>query len=136
MNTKATILALSALLCGATHAADVLVRQPQRQLLDNQSSARPRPIQPRNLRTKKAMKTKAPQTVYFRLCALLLSSTFAYADTLYVSNYGNNTIEEFSQNGSSSLFANSGLNAPMGLAFDNSGSLYVANYGTRSEEHT
>ena len=45
----------------------------------------------------------------------------------YVANYGNNTIEEFNSSGTGAIFANTGLDEPIGLAFDSSGNLYVAN---------
>lgn len=62
------------------------------------------------------------------LITTLLSVLASRADTLYVSNWGNNTIWRFTAEGSGSLFANSGLNHPTGLAFDCAGNLYVANY--------
>ena len=51
------------------------------------------------------------------------------ADTIYLSTYNLNTIVEFDSSGSQSAFAtaSSGLNYPLGLAFDSSGNLYVAN---------
>ncbi|MGD0649674.1 MAG: NHL repeat-containing protein [Verrucomicrobiia bacterium] len=62
------------------------------------------------------------------LVCFFLGNGFAHADTIYVANSGNNTIEEFDSSGTGSVFANSGLNHPHGLAFDSSGNLYVANY--------
>jgi len=53
---------------------------------------------------------------------------------IFVSNSGNNTIEEFDSSGVGVVFANSGLNDPQGLAFDSQGNLYVANYGNNTIE--
>jgi parallel beta-helix repeat protein len=53
----------------------------------------------------------------------------------YVSNDGNNTIEKFDAAGDDlGTFANSGLNNPIGLAFDPSGNLYAANSGDSTIE--
>ena len=46
---------------------------------------------------------------------------------LYVANAGLSTIEKFTPGGVGSVFANSGLFLPIGLAFDGAGNLYVAN---------
>ncbi len=51
-----------------------------------------------------------------------------------MSNYGNNTIEEFNSSGVGTVFANSGLSGPQGIAFDNNGNLYVANSGNNTIE--
>ena len=56
------------------------------------------------------------------------------ADTIYVSNSGNNTIVKYDSAGNSSVFASEGLSDPQGLAFDNSGNLYVANVGNNTIE--
>jgi DNA-binding beta-propeller fold protein YncE len=56
-----------------------------------------------------------------------------------VANYGNDTIEKFNSSGVGSTFAAYSTNgvgqylqAPIGLAFDSSGNLYVANHFTAS----
>lgn len=49
-------------------------------------------------------------------------------DNLYTGN-SYSTIEKFGANGLGSIFANSGIDNPAGLTFDNSGNLYVASYG-------
>jgi hypothetical protein len=54
---------------------------------------------------------------------LLLSDRMVIAADLFVSNFGSNTICEFTPSGSQSTFA-SGLNGPVGLAFDSSGNLF------------
>ena len=60
--------------------------------------------------------------------AVMLGLTSAVqSQTVYVSNYGNNTIEQFTPDGVGSVFASTGLDHPNGLAFDNAGNLYVAN---------
>src|SRR5438067_2389192 len=56
------------------------------------------------------------------------------ADILYVTNQANNTIEKFTTSGSASVFANSGLSNPRGLAFDSAGNLYVGNAGNNTIE--
>jgi sugar lactone lactonase YvrE len=63
--------------------------------------------------------------------SLLSHSLRACAGTIYVSTGGLNTILEINSNGSHSTFAtaSSGLNYPVGLAFDNNGNLFVANSG-------
>jgi sugar lactone lactonase YvrE len=55
----------------------------------------------------------------------------AFADTLYLSTANLNTILSFNAAGNASTFAGavSGLNDPLGLTFDGSGNLYVANSG-------
>src|SRR6267142_1647901 len=59
---------------------------------------------------------------------------FAPAQSLFVANAGDDTIEEFayvagtlSTNGTIFADSDSGLNGPQGLAFDSSGNLFVAN---------
>jgi hypothetical protein len=56
------------------------------------------------------------------------------AGDLFVANYGNNTIEEFTPGGVGTIFANTGLNGPTALGFDSAGNLYVANYWANSIE--
>lgn len=52
---------------------------------------------------------------------------------IYVSNFGGNTIREFSPNGTDlGIFARTALDGPHGMIFDSSGNLYVANNGTAS----
>jgi uncharacterized repeat protein (TIGR03803 family)/T5SS/PEP-CTERM-associated repeat protein len=63
------------------------------------------------------------------LSALLLLAALgtSRAGNLFVANYGNNTIEEYSSTGTDlGSFASSGLNCPVGVAFDTNGNLYVA----------
>ena len=63
----------------------------------------------------------------FGAAALLASLAVCCADTLYVSNWSGNTIEEFTADGVGSVFASAELSNPNGLAFDSTGNLYVAN---------
>jgi hypothetical protein len=60
--------------------------------------------------------------------------TLCRADILYVSNFGNNTIEKFASGGVGSVFANTGLSGPIGLAFDSTGNLYAANVSDNTIE--
>jgi DNA-binding beta-propeller fold protein YncE len=70
------------------------------------------------------------------ICILLGFGLVARADVLYVSDEGNpppnvynaGVIYEYASNGTRSAFA-TGLDSPIGLAFDSSGNLYVANSG-------
>src|ERR1017187_1026180 len=78
--------------------------------------------------------TQAARWGAFTLILILTAAFFVVpaagrADTIYVSNMGDNTILKFTSNGVGSVFASAGLNAPQGLAFDSAGNLYVANYG-------
>ncbi len=55
--------------------------------------------------------------------------------SLYVSNYSGNSIEKYSSTGTDlGVFANTALNGPSGLAFDQSGNLYAANLAGNSIE--
>lgn len=63
------------------------------------------------------------------LVCFLFTNVRAYADYIYVSNSGNNTIEKFDSTGADlGVFTSSGLDNPNGVAFDSGGNLYVANY--------
>ena len=57
--------------------------------------------------------------------AVLFIATNVQAQNLFESDYGSGQINEFSPGGSQSTFA-SGLNQPVGLAFNNAGNLYEA----------
>jgi sugar lactone lactonase YvrE len=76
----------------------------------------------------KIMKVEKCRTALLTLTVLaLMSNGLAYADNIYVSCYGDGTIEKFDSSGNGATFA-SGLDHPTGLAFDRSGYLYTANY--------
>lgn len=54
------------------------------------------------------------------------------ADVFFVT-MSDNTVRKFDTDGNAlGVFANAGMNDPRGLAFDASGNLYVANYGTNT----
>jgi sugar lactone lactonase YvrE len=73
--------------------------------------------------------TKALNLGLVALICFFFGTGFAHADTIYVGVYnGSSTIEKFDSNGHGTVFASTGLSNPQGLAFDNSGNLYVANY--------
>ena len=60
---------------------------------------------------------------------------FDSSGNLYVNSYRGDTISEITPNKSISTFA-TGLNSPFGLAFDDSGNLYVSNQGDTISEVT
>jgi DNA-binding beta-propeller fold protein YncE len=53
---------------------------------------------------------------------------------LYVANLGGDTIEKFNSSGVGTVFASSGDNGSMGLAFDSAGNLYAANFSNNTIE--
>jgi sugar lactone lactonase YvrE len=63
--------------------------------------------------------------------AVLLVATRIHATTIYVADTGNNAIKKYTD-GVVSVFANTGLSAPEGLAVDSEGNLYVANLGNNT----
>jgi sugar lactone lactonase YvrE len=81
---------------------------------------------------------------YYRIFANDLASpsgvAFDKAGNLYVAeggNSGNESIVKFAPDGSSSVFATTGLNDPQQIAFDSAGNLFVANgEGNTIEEYT
>jgi sugar lactone lactonase YvrE len=71
------------------------------------------------------------------LCASLAGRV--QAQTLYVANSAvhsseSPSIEEYAPDGTPSVFADTGLNNPSGLAFDSAGDLFVTNYGNNTIE--
>jgi sugar lactone lactonase YvrE len=63
------------------------------------------------------------------MAAVVLAGGSVRADMLFVSNAGANAIQRFSTDGGAgTLFADTGLNNPQGLAFDVAGNLYVDNF--------
>jgi sugar lactone lactonase YvrE len=58
--------------------------------------------------------------------AVLLMASGAAAQNLFISNYGAQNIYEYTPGGAQSTFA-SGMNYPLGLAFNSAGDLFVAN---------
>ena len=84
-------------------------------------------------------KVKAPSRALFLGIAVpacfFCAGGFAHAGNLFVSNYNNNTIEEYSSTGANlGVFADTGLSEPQGLDFDSSGNLYVGNWGSNTIE--
>ena len=57
----------------------------------------------------------------FALCLLLARQGTSRGDNLYVANYNDSTIEKFDSSGVGTVFASSGLNVPIFLAFDSAG---------------
>lgn len=77
--------------------------------------------------------TPAVNTTLLALSLLLAVPSAGRAANLFVANSRANNIVEYTSsggvlNGNGTVFANAGLNYPVGLAFDNAGNLYVANY--------
>ena len=62
------------------------------------------------------------------IAVLLAAQPSIQADVLFVSNSFDNTITKFTPDGVGSVFANTGLQQPEGLAFDSLGNLFVANW--------
>lgn len=58
----------------------------------------------------------------------LICGGIARADSVFVTDTANGTVEKFDSSGNPTIFA-SGLSSPTGLAFDSAGNLYVANAG-------
>ncbi len=73
------------------------------------------------------------------VCALALSAASllipasAHADILYVANKLDSTVAKFTSGGVGSVYlgVGSGLNNPVGLAFDSAANLYVSNQDNR-----
>ncbi|HVM61502.1 MAG TPA: hypothetical protein VMV72_11620, partial [Verrucomicrobiae bacterium] len=74
---------------------------------------------------------KATFIVFLVVCGLCRPPFQAHAQTVYVPTFNLNSILQINSAGSVTTFttASSGLNYPGGLAFDNSGNLFVANSG-------
>jgi hypothetical protein len=66
--------------------------------------------------------------------AALAAPAASPADTIYVSDTGHNRIEKFTSGGVGTVFANTGLDVPSGLAFDSADNLYAANQGNNTVE--
>jgi sugar lactone lactonase YvrE len=75
-------------------------------------------------------KPQLPVNRSTQIClAVLFFTVPVQADTIYVSNFGNNTISKIAFDGKVQTFA-SGFASPYGIAFDGSGYLYAANGNT------
>lgn len=66
------------------------------------------------------------------LCAII-SCGIARADSIFVADEGDNTVQEFSGDGAVT-YVNSGLNEPIGLALDSFGNLFVGNFANNTIE--
>jgi sugar lactone lactonase YvrE len=75
------------------------------------------------------MKRHAPTAAVWT--AALLLATASHATTIYVSNSGDNTIEQYTD-GVGAVFAHTGLSFPEGLAMDSAGNLFVSNRGNNT----
>jgi DNA-binding beta-propeller fold protein YncE len=60
-------------------------------------------------------------------CVLVLSAIPVQADTIYVATYFDASIWKYDTDGTGSLFAGATIFGPSGLAYDQTGNLYVAN---------
>jgi hypothetical protein len=60
---------------------------------------------------------------------LILLTALAQGQNLFVSDWGSGNIYEFTPGGTQSTFA-SGLDHPVGLAFDSAGNLFEADHGS------
>jgi len=69
------------------------------------------------------MKLKLSLNISVGLLALV---SFASADTLFVANFGVNSITKYDADGNGSPFTNEFINGPEGVAIDSSGNLYVS----------
>src|ERR1019366_8818061 len=77
------------------------------------------------------------RTLCLSALSLMLASglgTPCRAGILYGTCDSSNTIEEFTPGGVGSVFANTGLTNPVGLAFDSAGNLYGANIANNTIE--
>lgn len=70
------------------------------------------------------------------LCALLggAAACAAPPQSLYVVNYGAGGISDFDAAGNGAVFPGSGMSAPVGLAFDPAGDLFVSNISSSTIE--
>ena len=64
----------------------------------------------------------------------LLSLGMAGADSFYVTNFGINTITKYDRDGNGSLFTDSFVNGPSGIALDASGQVYVSTQNNTIEK--
>jgi dipeptidyl aminopeptidase/acylaminoacyl peptidase len=71
---------------------------------------------------------KFSSTLLIVTAFISLASAIVHADNIYVSSISDGTIVKFDSSGNKSTFA-SGLNWPVGLAFDRNGNLYVGTFG-------
>src|SRR5437773_12370717 len=76
---------------------------------------------------------KSSKVSYLICTALVFCGTLAHADKFYVTSAGNNIVELYGPSGNGSVFANSGLSNPVGIAYRN-GFIYVANQNNNTIE--
>ena len=69
------------------------------------------------------MKFKLSWQIFYSLFAF---ASLAPADTLFVANFGVNTITKYDATGNGSSFTSAFVNGPNGVALDSSGNLYVS----------
>jgi sugar lactone lactonase YvrE len=76
------------------------------------------------------MRSKTHRAALLILTVLvLLTSSLAHADNIYVSCYNSGKIMKYDSSGNGTIFA-SGLNNPTGLAFDSKGNLWASEQGS------
>src|SRR3954451_4266525 len=71
----------------------------------------------------RTMKLKLFLQLSVALCAAV---SLASADTLFVTNYGDNSITKYNADGNGSPFTGEFINGPYGVAIDSNGNLYVS----------
>jgi DNA-binding beta-propeller fold protein YncE len=64
----------------------------------------------------------------------LILTSLSHADSIFVANCGNNTVTEFNSAGGEATYVSSGLDKPIGLAFNAVGNLFISDFGNNTIE--